>query len=204
MRGFPHFSINDSIYPIYIQQELNIGPTIHMTVIAVWISLICVDRHHERQKMTWPPLAYCEQVSYIVFLGFYSSWRPKSFRIKAAWSNISMVYPQKSKILLRPFSTCVLTGAPISTKRAHRDPTFVVQSTSPLEMACTVDLYNLCFSFVEALVSTIDGTWYEHMFRNIVSVPPIEVDICSLLPWIILSRFIFLRMCCVRKHPCLL
>ena len=71
MGYFQHFSINAVIYPIYIQWELNTVPKIHATVIAVWISLIWVDRHHERQKTTWPPLGCCERVTYIGFLSLF-------------------------------------------------------------------------------------------------------------------------------------
>ena len=51
MRGFQHLSLNDGIYTIYIQWELNTGPTSHTTVIEAWISLIWVDCNHEIQKM---------------------------------------------------------------------------------------------------------------------------------------------------------
>ena len=49
-------SINARIYTIYINLELNTVPTSHTTVLAFLISLIWVDRHHEREKMTRPPL----------------------------------------------------------------------------------------------------------------------------------------------------
>ena len=68
----------------------------------------------------------------------YSSRRPRSFKMKPAWSDTSIIWPQKPKRLLRPFSTWVLTGATISTKRTHRAPTFMAQSPPTLEMACTV------------------------------------------------------------------
>ena len=32
-----------------------------------------------------------------------SSWTPESFKVKTAWSDVSMVWPQKSKRLLSPF-----------------------------------------------------------------------------------------------------
>ena len=50
MRGFHHFCINDSIYLIYIYQEFNIGPASHMNMLVVWVSLVWVERHYERQK----------------------------------------------------------------------------------------------------------------------------------------------------------
>ena len=74
------------------------------------------------------------------------------------------------------------------------------QSPPPLGMACTVELYSLCFSFVEALVPTISGTWYEHMFHTIFSVPSGEAEIFPVLPWLIRSWFIFPRVWFVRKH----
>ena len=53
-----------------------------------------------------------------------SSWINKYFKVKKAWSDTSMVWPQKSKSLLIPFSTWVSTRSPMSTKRDHRAPTF--------------------------------------------------------------------------------
>ena len=47
-----HFNINARIYSIYIQWELNTGPTRHATVVSVCISLVWVDHHHGLQK--WP------------------------------------------------------------------------------------------------------------------------------------------------------
>ena len=120
------------------------------------------------------PVLLCAAVSGSRILVFfpYSSWRPKSFKIETSWSDTSMVWPWKLMISLSPFSTWVLTGARILTKRSQRAPTFVMKSPSPLEMAYTVELYNLLFSFVEALVPTIAGNWYEHLFRTIVLSPP--------------------------------
>ena len=69
-----------------------------------------------------------------------SSWRLESFKVKMAWSDTSMVWPRKPKILLSPFYTWVLTGAPIPTKWAHNAPTFMTQSPPNIKMACTVDL----------------------------------------------------------------
>ena len=88
----------------------------------------------------------------------------------------------------------------MSTKLSHRAPNFVTQYHPLLEMTCSSELYNLCFYFVEALVSTITGTWYENMFHIIVSVPPGVADKFLVLLWIIISWIIFLRICCVRKH----
>ena len=110
---------------------------------------------------------------------------------------------RKLESLLIPFSIWVITGTPKSTKQVHRAPTFVAQSPPPLEMECTVDLYNLLFSFVDALVPTISGTLYEHMFHNIVSVPLLEAELFPVLPRLIFSWFILMRICCVMKHPCL-
>ena len=53
--------------------------------------------------------------------------------------------------------------SPMSTKLAQKDPSFVAQSTPPLEMAC-----------------------------NVVSVLPGEAKNFPILPWLIPSWFIFL------------
>ena len=66
-----HLSIKDIIYLIYIQWELNTGPTIHMTVLEFWISLVWVQRHHEQHKKTWLSLSCCEQVAYVDFISFF-------------------------------------------------------------------------------------------------------------------------------------
>ena len=47
MKGFHNLGINASVYTIYIYQELNTGPASHATVLAVWVSLVWVDHHHE-------------------------------------------------------------------------------------------------------------------------------------------------------------
>ena len=119
-----------------------------------------------------------------------SSWRPKSFKVKTAWSGTSMLCLQKSKSLLSPFSVDFHRGSRVK-KRVHMYPTFVSQSSYPHEF----------FSFIEALVPTIDGTWYEHLFRTTVSVPPKEAELFPVLPWIILIWFIFLRVSFVWKQP---
>ena len=139
MGFFHNLSINAGIYPIYIQWELNTCPTSYATVIEVWISLVWVDRHHERKKR--PDLLW-DSVSGSLTLVFfpYSSRRPESFKINTAWSDLSMVWPRKLKSLLIPFSTRVLTGTPILTKRAKRDPNFVAHSPPPLEMAWIFEL----------------------------------------------------------------
>ena len=136
---FQHVSINSGIYPIYIQWDLNTVPTSHATVIAVWISLVWVDHHHERKKR--PELLWVAARGLLIFVFFTSSSQiSESFKIKTAWSDTSMVWNLKSKSLLSPFSTWVLTGAPISTKRAHMGPTFLAQYLPPLKMAYTVEL----------------------------------------------------------------
>ena len=48
--GVQHFGVNDSIYPICIQQELNTGPKMHATVLEFWIRLVRVDRNHKGQE----------------------------------------------------------------------------------------------------------------------------------------------------------
>ena len=86
MRGFNNICINASIYPIYIQCALNTFPTSHTTVIAVWISLVWVDRHHERQKQT--DLLWADVRGYLTLVFFPSlSQIPESFKIKTAWSD---------------------------------------------------------------------------------------------------------------------
>ena len=135
-------SINDGIYPIYIQWELNTVPTSHVVVIADLISLVLVDPHHEIQKR--PDLLWSVvRGSLTLVLFTYLSWRPESFKIKTAWSDTSMVWTRKPKSLLHPFSAWFLTGDTISTKRAQKAPTFMDQSHPPLEMTYTVYLYNL-------------------------------------------------------------
>ena len=47
MRVSQHLGINASVYTIYIYQELKTGPASHATVLAVWVSLVWVDHHHE-------------------------------------------------------------------------------------------------------------------------------------------------------------
>ena len=64
-------SINDGIYPICIQWEFNAGPTSNATAIAVWISLVWVDRYHEKQKNDLISLGCCERVAYIGFFPFF-------------------------------------------------------------------------------------------------------------------------------------
>ena len=59
----------------------------------------------------------------------------------------------------------------------------------------TVYLYSLCFSFVEALVPTISGIYYEHLFRTTVSVPPNEAELFPVLPRLIMIWSMFLRRC---------
>ena len=112
--------------------------------VSVWYGWNVIVNDKKRPDCLWPTV---RRSLILVFLP-YSSRRPKYFKVKTAWSYTSMVWHRKSKSLLSPFSTWVLTGAPISTKRAHRAPTFVVQSPHPLEIDRTVEIYNLCFSFV--------------------------------------------------------
>ena len=107
----------------------------------------------------------------------YLSLRNESFKVKAYWLDTSMVCPDKYIILLRPFSTWVLTRANLSKTIVHRAPTFVVQYIPPIEMSFIIEFYNLCFVFVEELVTTIDRTWHEHLFHTTISVPLEEADI---------------------------
>ena len=44
---FQHLSVNASICLIYIQWDLNTGLTSNETMLAVWISLVWVDRRNE-------------------------------------------------------------------------------------------------------------------------------------------------------------
>ena len=106
-----------------------------------------------------------------------------------------MVCPCKSKSLLVPFSTWVSTGNLVSKHWAHKYPNFVAQSPPPLEMTLTVEFYHLCFSFVEALVPSISGTWYDNLVHTNFSVTLKEAEIFPVLLQIILSCFIFLRVC---------
>ena len=77
----------------------------------------------------------------LVFILFpYSSLIPESFKMKMAWSDVSMVWPRKPKSLLSPFYTWVFTGDPISITRAHRATTFVAQYPPTLEIECTIEL----------------------------------------------------------------
>ena len=81
-----------------------------------------------------------------------------------------MVWICKSKSLLISFSTWVFTEATISTKRAHRAPTFVTQYTHPIEISCTVGLQNVWF-FLKR--------WFQPYLNLIlISVP----SYCSSLP----------------------
>ena len=50
MRVVHHLGVNDSIYSICIQQELNTVPKMHETVLEFWIKLVRVDRNHKEQK----------------------------------------------------------------------------------------------------------------------------------------------------------
>ena len=77
-------------------------------------------------------------IIFILFLSLLG--KPEHFKVKTDWSDTSIVWNHNSKSLLRPFSTWIFTGYPMSTKEAHMDPTFVVQSPPRPEMTLTVDL----------------------------------------------------------------
>ena len=47
MGGFQNLSINTIIYTTKMQWEFNAVPTSHANVLAVWTSLVWVDRNHE-------------------------------------------------------------------------------------------------------------------------------------------------------------
>ena len=47
MKGLQSLGINASVYPIYIWNELDTRPEIHVIVLAVWVSLVLVDLPHK-------------------------------------------------------------------------------------------------------------------------------------------------------------
>ena len=122
-----------------------------------------------------PDRLWVSVIGSLMFIFFpSSSWRPESFKVKMSWSDVLMVCPCKSKIFLSPFfhlgfhwgSHVNKTGAQSSNLCG------AISSSSWNGLHCWV--VEIIFSFVETLVTTIAGTWYEYLFHTIFSVPPPE------------------------------
>ena len=93
--GFQHLGINDSIY-----SSLQFG--------SAWSGWTAIMKYKKRPDCLWVAV-----IGSLVFITFpSSSWRTESFKVKTACSDVSMVWPRKSKSLRSLFSTWVFTGLP--------------------------------------------------------------------------------------------
>ena len=136
---FKNLGVSTSIYHIYIQWELNKCPTIHATVLTVWIILVWLDCNHIKHKTTWLHLGFCGRVSYIRFFFIFMT-KNRIFK----GQNILVIYINILAPEIEELDQTILYrdlhwGFHVK-KRTHMDPTFVAQSPPPIEMACTVDL----------------------------------------------------------------
>ena len=92
-----------------------------------------------KEKNTWPPLDFCEWVVYIYFIYFFINKNQILKGKNGLVRHINGLAPETEEFI-HPILHLGFHWLHHLKKRSHRDSTFLAQSPTPLEIACTIEL----------------------------------------------------------------